>query len=146
MLILYIPYAIDRLHRINSGDRISIDRKFIEIAVDWKINQFICNDRLQGKCLCGQLMRARLRRAGMLNRKVTQRLRTILDIPESIEMRDVFPALNAVCEDKTSRWVTVRLAVIAAKVLIDKIFLSYFAIRNRCARNWNGCIRASIRT
>jgi hypothetical protein len=32
----------------------------------------------------------------ILNRKVTQRLRTILDTPVSSELRDVFPALIAV--------------------------------------------------
>lgn len=50
---------------------------------------------LQGKCLCGQYIRARLRRAGVLNRKVTQRLRNILE-PSSHVVYEVFPALNTV--------------------------------------------------
>lgn len=51
----------------------------------------------QGKCLCGQYIRARLKRAGFLNRKVTQRLRTMLDTPATLSTREIFPALNAVC-------------------------------------------------
>lgn len=50
---------------------------------------------MQGKCLCGQYIRARLRRAGVLNRKVTQRLRNILE-PSSHVVYEVFPALNTV--------------------------------------------------
>lgn len=50
----------------------------------------------QGKCLCGQYIRARLKRAGCLNRKVTQRLRTMVDTSATIATRDIFPALNIV--------------------------------------------------
>ncbi|XP_039955025.1 bcl-2-related ovarian killer protein homolog B [Bactrocera tryoni] len=52
----------------------------------------------QGKCLCGQYIRARLRRAGVLNRKATQRLRTILE-PTSAVVYEVFPALNSMGEE-----------------------------------------------
>ncbi|KAH8398211.1 hypothetical protein KR222_002870 [Zaprionus bogoriensis] len=52
----------------------------------------------QGKCLCGQYIRARLRRAGVLNRKVTQRLRNILE-PSSYVVYEVFPALNTMGEE-----------------------------------------------
>ncbi|XP_034477485.1 bcl-2-related ovarian killer protein homolog B [Drosophila innubila] len=52
----------------------------------------------QGKCLCGQYIRARLRRAGVLNRKVTQRLRNILE-PSSHVVYEVFPALNSMGEE-----------------------------------------------
>ncbi|XP_054739413.1 uncharacterized protein LOC129245339 [Anastrepha obliqua] len=52
----------------------------------------------QGKCLCGQYIRARLRRAGVLNRKATQRLRTILE-PSSAVVYEVFPALNSMGEE-----------------------------------------------
>lgn len=41
-------------------------------------------------------MRARLRRAGCLNRKVTQRLRTLVDPCTTLATRDIFPTLNAV--------------------------------------------------
>ncbi|KAH8280225.1 hypothetical protein KR018_000088 [Drosophila ironensis] len=53
----------------------------------------------QGKCLCGQYIRARLRRAGVLNRKVTQRLRNILDPGSSNVVYEVFPALNSMGEE-----------------------------------------------
>lgn len=53
----------------------------------------------QGKCLCGQYIRARLRRAGVLNRKVTQRLRNILDPGSSHVVYEVFPALNSMGEE-----------------------------------------------
>jgi len=53
----------------------------------------------EGKCLCGQYIRARLKRAGFLNRKVTQRLRTILDTPATFSTREIFPALNAMGEE-----------------------------------------------
>lgn len=52
----------------------------------------------QGKCLCGQYIRARLRRAGVLNRKATQRLRSILE-PSSTVVYEVFPALNCMGEE-----------------------------------------------
>ncbi|XP_062132573.1 bcl-2-related ovarian killer protein homolog B [Drosophila sulfurigaster albostrigata] len=52
----------------------------------------------QGKCLCGQYIRARLRRAGVLNRKVIQRLRNILE-PSSHVVYEVFPALNSMGEE-----------------------------------------------
>ncbi|XP_075165493.1 death executioner Bcl-2 [Haematobia irritans] len=52
----------------------------------------------QGKCLCGQYIRARLRRAGVLNRKVIQRMRSILE-PSSEVVYEVFPALNSMGEE-----------------------------------------------
>ncbi|KAH8373035.1 hypothetical protein KR009_011017 [Drosophila setifemur] len=58
----------------------------------------------QGKCLCGQYIRARLRRAGVLNRKVTQRLRHILDPGSSHVVYEVFPALNSVSENYRSHY------------------------------------------
>lgn len=41
-------------------------------------------------------MRSRLKRAGILNRKVLQRLKGFLDAPTSFDIHEVFPALNAV--------------------------------------------------
>lgn len=49
----------------------------------------------QGKCLCGHYIRSKLRRAGVLNRKVTQRLRNIIDTPSSSVVREIFPTINA---------------------------------------------------
>uniref|UniRef100_A0A1B0D5M7 Bcl-2 Bcl-2 homology region 1-3 domain-containing protein n=2 Tax=Phlebotomus papatasi TaxID=29031 RepID=A0A1B0D5M7_PHLPP len=55
----------------------------------------------QGKCLCLQYIRFRLKRSGALNRKVIQRLRTItIDTPStSTVIRDVFPILNGLGEE-----------------------------------------------
>uniref|UniRef100_A0A1L8DJB6 Putative apoptosis regulator protein of the bcl-2 family n=2 Tax=Nyssomyia neivai TaxID=330878 RepID=A0A1L8DJB6_9DIPT len=55
----------------------------------------------QGKCLCLQYIRCRLKRAGALNRKVVQRLRTItIESPNTNTItRDVFPILNGLGEE-----------------------------------------------
>ncbi|XP_055372557.1 bcl-2-related ovarian killer protein homolog B [Condylostylus longicornis] len=52
----------------------------------------------QGRCLCSYYIRNRLRRAGLLNKKVTQRLRFLLE-PSSDVVYDVFPALNTMGEE-----------------------------------------------
>jgi Bcl-2-related ovarian killer protein len=52
--------------------------------------------------LCSQYIRSRLRRAGILNRKVIQRLRNIIDhssINNSSIVDEVSPALIGVCEE-----------------------------------------------
>lgn len=47
----------------------------------------------QGKCLCGQYIRCRLRRAGLFNKKLgLQRIRSIIGTPSIQIVRDVFPA------------------------------------------------------
>ncbi|XP_059608864.1 bcl-2-related ovarian killer protein homolog B-like [Phlebotomus argentipes] len=55
----------------------------------------------QGKCLCLQYIRFRLKRSGALNRKVIQRLRTItIDSPATNSViRDVFPIMNGLGEE-----------------------------------------------
>uniref|UniRef100_A0A1B0CFF5 Uncharacterized protein n=1 Tax=Lutzomyia longipalpis TaxID=7200 RepID=A0A1B0CFF5_LUTLO len=55
----------------------------------------------KGKCLCLQYIRFRLKRAGALNRKVIQRLRTItIESPATNTIiRDVFPILNGLGEE-----------------------------------------------
>ncbi|GAB0090757.1 bcl-2-related ovarian killer protein [Sergentomyia squamirostris] len=55
----------------------------------------------QGKCLCLQYIRFRLKRAGVLNRKIIQRLRTItIETPTTCTViRDVFPILNGLGEE-----------------------------------------------
>lgn len=52
----------------------------------------------QGKCLCGQYIRNRLRRRGMMNRKALQRLRTHGDSTAAVApiIQDVFPVINGV--------------------------------------------------
>ncbi|XP_031634388.1 bcl-2-related ovarian killer protein [Contarinia nasturtii] len=53
----------------------------------------------KAKCLCSQYVRVKLKRAGILNRKVLQRLRYFLDTPTSFDVHEVFPALNMMCEE-----------------------------------------------
>jgi Bcl-2 family protein len=51
----------------------------------------------QGKCLCGQYIRCRLKRAGLFTRKLgLQRIRSIIGTPSVHVVREVFPALLAV--------------------------------------------------
>lgn len=53
----------------------------------------------QGKALCGQYIRSRLKRAGLFDRKCgLQRLRSAatLPTPQGLALREVFPELNAV--------------------------------------------------
>ncbi|XP_063697009.1 bcl-2-related ovarian killer protein isoform X1 [Culicoides brevitarsis] len=54
---------------------------------------------IQGKCLCGHYIRSKLRRAGVLNRKVTQRLRNIIDTPSSAVVREIFPIINVLGDE-----------------------------------------------
>lgn len=48
----------------------------------------------QGKCLCGQYIRCRLKRSGIFNKKLgLQRIRSIIGTPSIHVVREVFPAL-----------------------------------------------------
>lgn len=52
----------------------------------------------QGKCLCGQYIRYRLKRTGVFNKRLAlQRIRSIIGTPSVHVVREVFPALNYVC-------------------------------------------------
>lgn len=51
----------------------------------------------QGKCLCGQYIRYRLKRSGVFNKRLAlQRIRSIIGTPSVHIVREVFPALNYV--------------------------------------------------
>lgn len=51
----------------------------------------------QGKCLCGQYVRSRLKRAGIFNRKLgLQRILSIIGTPSLPIVREVFQVLNCV--------------------------------------------------
>ncbi|KAJ6633418.1 Bcl-2-related ovarian killer protein like A, partial [Pseudolycoriella hygida] len=53
-----------------------------------------------GKCLCGQYIRSRLKRSGIFNKKLgLQRLRSIIGTPAAHVVREVFPALNYIGEE-----------------------------------------------
>ncbi|XP_038112897.1 bcl-2-related ovarian killer protein [Culex quinquefasciatus] len=55
----------------------------------------------QGKCLCGEYIRARLKRSGLLNRKILQRLRSTMEFvpPSCVVVRESFPVLNGMGEE-----------------------------------------------
>lgn len=67
-------------------------------TIGWKSPQIPAQEIIaQGKCLCGQYIRSRLKRAGVFNRKLgLQRIRSIVGTPTIQIMREVFPALSFV--------------------------------------------------
>lgn len=71
-------------------------------TIGWKSPQIPAQEIItQGKCLCGQYIRSRLKRAGVFNRKLgLQRMRSIMGTSPTVQiMRDVFPALSFVGEE-----------------------------------------------
>lgn len=75
-----------------------VSRK-LSSTIGWKSPPIPTNDIImQGKCLCGQYIRSRLKRSGIFNKKLgLQRLRSIIGTPAAHVVREVFPALNYVC-------------------------------------------------
>ena len=67
-------------------------------TIGWKSSSIPAQDIItQGKCLCSQYIRSRLKRAGIMNRKLgLQRIRSIIGTPAIHVVREVFPALNCV--------------------------------------------------
>ncbi|XP_031620391.1 bcl-2-related ovarian killer protein isoform X2 [Contarinia nasturtii] len=71
-------------------------------TIGWKLPVIIPTQDLvtQGKCLCGQYIRNRLKRSGLFTKKLgLQRLRSIVGTPSAHIVREVFPALNHVGEE-----------------------------------------------
>lgn len=70
-------------------------------TIGWRSPQIPAQDIItQGKCLCGQYIRSRLKRSGVFNRKLgLQRIRSIVGTPTIQIMREVFPALSFVGEE-----------------------------------------------
>lgn len=68
-------------------------------TIGWKNAAIPSHDIItQGKCLCGQYIRHKLKRAGIFNRKLgLQRIRSILGTPSIQVVRDVYNTLNLVC-------------------------------------------------
>lgn len=80
----------------NVGDVVS--RK-LSNTIGWKLPSAIPTQDIvtQGKCLCGQYIRFRLKRSGLFNKKLgLQRIRSIIGTTSIHVVRDVFPALNFV--------------------------------------------------
>lgn len=68
-------------------------------TIGWKLPVVVPTQDLvtQGKCLCGQYIRNRLKRSGLFTKKLgLQRLRSIVGTPSAHIVREVFPALNYV--------------------------------------------------
>lgn len=72
-------------------------------TIGWKIQSatptpdMVAQILLQGKCLCGQYIRFRLKRAGLFTKKLgLQRLRSIIGTPSAHIVRDVYPVLSCV--------------------------------------------------
>lgn len=74
-----------------------VSRK-LSSTIGWKSPPIPTQDIItQGKCLCGQYIRCRLKRAGIFNKKLgLQRIRSIVGTPAVHVVREVFPALNCV--------------------------------------------------
>lgn len=83
--------SIRRLSNVSDA----VSRKLSTIG--WK-NVIPAQDIVtQGKCLCSQYVRCRLKRAGLFNKKLgLQRLRSIVGTPSIMVVQEVFPALLVV--------------------------------------------------
>ncbi|XP_062556077.1 uncharacterized protein LOC134220942 isoform X2 [Armigeres subalbatus] len=70
-------------------------------TIGWKQPVLPSQDIItQGKCLCGQYIRCRLKKSGVFNRKLgLQRIRSIVGTPTIHVVREVFPALLSVGEE-----------------------------------------------
>lgn len=76
-------------------------------TIGWKMPVVVPTQDLvtQGKCLCGQYIRNRLKRSGLFTKKLgLQRLRSIIGTPSALIVREVFPALNYVKSWWTFFW------------------------------------------
>lgn len=103
-MTLYYQGPIGRTTRrlSNVSDRVSDRVRKLSTAMGMGWKSSIPKDLLisQGKCLCSQYIRCRLKRSGFTNHKKLglQRMRSVLSIGVS-EVREVFPALLAAVEE-----------------------------------------------
>ncbi|XP_023296997.2 bcl-2-related ovarian killer protein isoform X2 [Lucilia cuprina] len=67
----------------------------LSYTIGWKAAQIPAQDIItQGRCLCGQYIKRRLRRSGLFNKKLgLQRIRSILGTSTMSVVREVFPAV-----------------------------------------------------
>lgn len=75
----------------------AVSRKFSN-TIGWKVAAVPAPDIItQGKCLCGQYVRGRLKRSGVYNKKIgLHRMRSFIGTSSIHVVRDVYPALNNV--------------------------------------------------
>lgn len=66
-------------------------------TIGWKTSIPTQEIIAQGKCLCGQYIRSRLKRTGIYNKKLgLHRMRSFIGTPSIHVVREVYPALNCV--------------------------------------------------
>lgn len=74
-----------------------VSRK-LSYTIGWKAPQIPVQEIVtQGKCICGQYIKRKLRRSGLFNRKLgLQRIRSIIGTTTVSIVKEVFPAVNSV--------------------------------------------------
>lgn len=105
------PIALHSSSLLGDNNTLSARRRFSNVSdvvtrklsstIGWKLPSAIPTQDLvtQGKCLCGQYIRNRLKRSGLFTKKLgLQRLRSIIGTPSAHIVREVFPALNYVSD------------------------------------------------
>lgn len=103
------PVALHSSSLLSESSTLSARRRFSNVSdvvtrklsstIGWKLPVVVPTQDLvtQGKCLCGQYIRNRLKRSGLFTKKLgLQRLRSIVGTPSALVVREVFPALNHV--------------------------------------------------
>lgn len=103
------PVALHSSSLLGDVNTLSARRRFSNVSdvvtrklsstIGWKLPSAVPTQDLvtQGKCLCGQYVRNRLKRSGLFTKKLgLQRLRSIIGTPSAHIVREVFPALNYV--------------------------------------------------
>lgn len=80
--------------RLSSTVSDVVTRK-LSYTIGWKASQIPASDIItQGRCICGQYIKRRLRRSGLFNKKLGfQRIRSILGTTSLEVVREVFPAV-----------------------------------------------------
>lgn len=80
----------------------AVSRK-LSNTIGWKVAAVPAPEIItQGKCLCGQYVRGRLKRSGVYNKKMgLHRMRSFIGTSSIHVVRDVYPALNNVSAFRT---------------------------------------------
>uniref|UniRef100_T1H0W0 Bcl-2 Bcl-2 homology region 1-3 domain-containing protein n=1 Tax=Megaselia scalaris TaxID=36166 RepID=T1H0W0_MEGSC len=77
-----------------------VSRK-LSYTIGWKAPQIPVQEIVtQGKCICGQYIKRKLRRSGLFNRKLgLQRIRSIIGTTTVSIVKEVFPAVNSLGDE-----------------------------------------------
>uniref|UniRef100_A0A336LUP5 CSON013704 protein n=1 Tax=Culicoides sonorensis TaxID=179676 RepID=A0A336LUP5_CULSO len=91
------PVISTRRRLSNVGD---IFGRKLSSTIGWKQPIPTQDIITQGKCLCGQYIKTKLKRTGIFNRKLgLQRIRSIVGTPSIHVVREVFPAISCLTEE-----------------------------------------------